>query len=588
MATAIDPPHDSTWDNTCFSCHIIHNYLGPSLTKEESINNLCRSCHYDVGPATDVTTHQELNCTACHNPHTQDQNNIYGSTYGKLIRTEVESPFDNAVRNVIFLGPTDSNSFADGDGVYDGICEVCHINTHYHTYNGTYDNGVDPEPVPVLEHHSGEDCTTSGCHEHANGLGSSGGHSIHANDSRGPNIGCNGCHEPYNPPYLKSGTDANGDGKYDLSETNVCDSCHSPGGAYDGINDPFIGAKPNWADGVYDNSDLKPGKETWCVGCHDTGTSTVNGVAAPPVAGDDSTWGFYATGHGRNALVSCTGCHDTTATHTDGLTRTYSFHSIHYEPRVPFDEFGDPIEDGLPPEFPESGVFYATAYRLSYVGGEVPLMIPANYGITFKYDAGLMRDTAFRLCFSCHDASAIFDDTPGNGIDSNFKASLPNPPRDHSYAWGSGADVNEHVSHLLNYIGPFADSDWDLTTDGPGGTNGHDTLTGCFSCHNVHGAAGAAGSTNEAMVRDGSLIGRTGYGFSYVIEDASSGGYPWVTSTGATQSNSVGAIFRNNTANMCGGSMCHGSPEPPPASSYDATGSSWGTYIEYYRPYGDY
>ena len=217
-------------------------------------------------------------------------------------------------------------------------------------------------------------------------------------------------------------------------------------------------------------------------------------------------------------------------------------------------------------------------------------MIPANYNITFSYNAQIMKATAFRLCFQCHDAAKVLDDTPGDSINSNFKASLPNPPRNYSYAWGSGAEVNEHVSHIMNYVGPFADSDWDIGTNGAGGSNGCDTLMACSSCHNVHGVAGVSGSTNEVMVRDGSLAGRTGYGFSYVIEDVSSGGYPWVTSTGATQANSVGAIFRNNTEvnNMCGGSMCHGNPTPPAASSYDASGSSWGTYIEYYRPYYDY
>jgi hypothetical protein len=193
-----------------------------------------------------------------------------------------------------------------------------------------------------------------------------------------------------------------------------------------------------------------------------------------------------------------------------------------------------------------------------------------------------MIDDAFNLCFECHDEKAVLDNIPGDGLDTNFKASSPDPPRNYSYAWGSGADTNEHVAHIMNYVGPFADSDWDFATNGPGGSNGRDTLAACPSCHNVHGVAGIQGSTNEVMIRDGSLAGRTGYGFSYVIEAPA--GYPMVTSTGATKSNSVGAIFRNNTANMCGGSMCHGDPAPPAASSYDASGSSWGTYIEYYRP----
>jgi hypothetical protein len=330
-----------------------------------------------------------------------------------------------------------------------------------------------------------------------------------------------------------------------------------------------VGAKDNWYTGVYTTSGatetLQVGKEKWCVGCHDSAPSVVDGVPAPNVGGDVAqTWGFYVSGHDRGGSVPCTECHDVTASHTDGITRTYSFDSAYYGPT-------------------QSGVAYAAGYRLRDVGGEVPLMIPANYNITFGYDAGLMRDTAFRLCFECHDASEVFDNTPGDGLDSYFKASLPNPPRNYSYAWGSGADVNEHVAHILNYVGPFADSDWDVATVGPGGSNGNDTLIACASCHNVHGAAGTEGSTNEPMIRDGSLVGRTGYSFSYVLEDVGSGGYPWVTSTGATKPTSVGAIFRNNTADMCGGSMCHGSPTPPPGSSYDATGSSWGTYLEYYR-----
>ncbi|MCP4540737.1 MAG: hypothetical protein GY832_26665, partial [Chloroflexi bacterium] len=346
-----------------------------------------------------------------------------------------------------------------------------------------------------------------------------------------------------------SGIDTSGDGNIDLSETDVCDTCHSPGGPFDGVAE----GKANWS----------AGESVSCEGCHDTGASIIHGVSAPPVGGDNTTWGYYATGHGRSGAVPCASCHDVTTAHVDGVARTYAFDSAYYSPV-------------------ESGVAYAAGYRLKDVNGEVPLMIPANYGTTFSYDAGLMRDTAFRLCFDCHDSSKVLDNTPGNGIDSNFKASLPNPPRNFSYAWGSGADVNEHVAHILNYVGVFADSDWDAGTTGTDGSDGHDSLVACSSCHNVHGAIGAEGSSNEVMVRDGNLAGRTGYEFSYVVEDVGVGGYPWVTSTGATRATSVGAIFRNNTADMCV-SFCHGDPAPPPGSSYDATDIGWGTYLEYYR-----
>jgi len=379
-------------------------------------------------------------------------------------------------------------------------------------------------------------------------------HVTHLTSVRGPRLqdNCAACHTGCNPS--KRNVD------YDL-----CISCHSPDGAYDGINDPIIGAKNNWQEGVYTDNILKSGKEKWCVGCHDDAPANSKadgtGIYAPNIAGDNNNYGFYVNGH-KSRL--CSECHDLEVEHIDGEARTYTFHSADYEPN-------------------QSGVTYASGYRLRYIDGEVPLMIPANYNITFGYNAQTIKETAFRLCFTCHQGSEIFDNTPGDGIDNNFKASLPNPPRNYSYAWGSGADINEHVSHILNYIGPFADSDWDFNTNGAGGINGSDSLMTCSSCHNVHGVAGTHGSTNESMIRDGSLSGRDGYSFSYVIEDTAVGGYPMVTSTGATQATSVGAVFRNNTSNMCAGFMCHGNPDPPSASSYNANGSSWGSYLEYYR-----
>ena len=78
----------------------------------------------------------------------------------------------------------------------------------------------------------------------------------------------------------------------DYANTTTCDTCHSPGGAFDGVDDPNIGAKPNWSAGasslVFDGSgNLQPGKEAWCVGCHDNVPSVINGVIAPNIAGGD-------------------------------------------------------------------------------------------------------------------------------------------------------------------------------------------------------------------------------------------------------------------------------------------------------------
>ena len=523
-----------------------------------------------------------VECGCCHNPHCSeisiDPHTGVEAANLKLIRKKPRR-VDGALDIAVFQQKPDNFAFAEDNEPWCGICQTCHTENDHHTNDDSADH----------THNVGANCIS--CHPHSSGFthgGGSGGdcdechgkdadmggtgttqsHSTHtendSDDLRGPNITCADCHDTDNFPYFKSGNDSNSDGNFDLSETDVCDVCHSPGGAYDGVDDPWFGAKANWDTGVYEDGYLLPGREEWCAGCHDTGNSVIQGVNAPPIAGDGITWGYFASGHGSHA-IACTDCHDSTTPHIDGEARTYAFDSSYYGPS-------------------HSGVAYAASYRLQDIDGEVPLMIPANYNITFSYNAQTMKNNAFRLCFDCHDSSMILDDTPGDGIDSNFKASRPNPPRNYSYAWGSGADTNEHVAHIMNYVGPFSDSDWDTGTIGPGGQNGRDTMTMCFSCHNVHGAEGSHGSTNEAMIRDGILAGRTGYGFSYVIEDVGNGGYPWVTSTDATQSTSVGAIFRNNTADMCGGSMCHGTPAPPSGSSYNASGSSWGTFLEYFRP----
>ncbi len=576
----------------CSSCHGVHyttsgNANGGTgdgyLLRTSNDDNLCTGCHT-------YTSHQGMGCTRCHQSHNPNRANIY------MIRDTVETAV-SGLKPVMFLSDTGIYSFADGYGIYNGICEVCHTQTDHFRNDGSapdqnHDNmgGKGGTDCLVCHMHNNEFNSShtfplagNGCEEchghdqgweyspglYSQGSGSTHSHSTHtendADDLKGPFIACVYCHDINEFPFFNSGTDGNGDNKYNLAETDVCNTCHSPDGSIDGVDDLVVGAKNNWVDSLYIiGNGLASGKEQWCACCHDDGTSLINGIYAPDI---NQT---YSSGHGRpGADIGCLDCHDVNNPHIDGVERTFAFNSTDYTPS-------------------NSGVSYASGYRLGYISGNVPLMIPANYGITFGYNPQMIKDNASRLCFNCHDASKILDDTPGNGITSNFKASLPNPPRNYSYAWGSGADVNEHVSHTMNYIGPFWDCDWDNATTGTGGSNGNDCLMLCSSCHNVHGCTSLMGSTNEVMIRDGNLIGRTGYGFSYVVEDAGNGGYPWVTSSGATQSNSIGAIFRNNTDNMCGGTMCHGTPTPPSASSYDASGSGWGTFIEYYRPYTKY
>ncbi len=238
--------------------------------------------------------------------------NTFAISYGKLVRAEVNTGDDaDRWRAVTFLNSSSSESFAEGDADRDGACEVCHRLTSHFRKDGT-----GPDPLhDDIGGGAGRDCMP--CHSHAQGFGhgdAGGGgcgtattchgttksHPTHVNDSAGKGLSadCSECHDTTEFPYFKTGVDSDGDGNYSLSETDVCDACHSPAGSYDGVNDPAVGAKNNWPTGVYSDNALKAGKEKWCATCHDESPSGISAVSAPPVIGNETDAYTYGTGWG--------------------------------------------------------------------------------------------------------------------------------------------------------------------------------------------------------------------------------------------------------------------------------------------------
>ncbi|MBI4843276.1 MAG: Ig-like domain-containing protein [Nitrospirae bacterium] len=423
--------------------------------------------------------------------------------YGKLVRAEIRiddilnpmsSTVKTGIKKVKFFRATGPNSCVDGDTIYDGVCEVCHTNTDYHRNNasGVHNHNMGVHCSQCHDHgfgfsHGGGGASSNcvECHGHDPGYGGyTGGkgtyasHSTHtendSDDIRGPNAGCGACHDTGAMPDFKSGTDSNGDGRYSLSETDVCDSCHSSGGTYNGVTDGVLGAKNNWsavgssesliyaADGS-----LKSGKEKWCASCHDESPSQIQSINAPNVVGDEdgsftygTGWGFYKTGHGLSsgstypasggvtagAGKGCLDCHLSTVAHTDGNARTF--------------DCGNGCDS----------TEYRQSYRLKQIGGQEPMFIP--WAQNNSNDA-----IRYRLCSQagCHD-SAKFTDS-GN-MNTNFVTD----------------STNRHVSHLvMNSLQFSADYNY--------GSSNNSRIT-CAACHNVHG------STRLAMVRDGKLIDR--------------------------------------------------------------------------------
>lgn len=145
---------------------------------------ICLSCHGPGGSSSlRATAHIQMDCRDCHTSMGGSINWL-GTQNSKFLRNDVDrtgqhsdqqdyfsnfgiphimAPVDN-YSPVVFTsrgsgaGEPTLHSFADGDqdrnGVYDGICEVCHLDFLYR-------NGMS-------EHHIGETC--SACHLHSNGF----------------------------------------------------------------------------------------------------------------------------------------------------------------------------------------------------------------------------------------------------------------------------------------------------------------------------------------------------------------------------------------------------------------------------------
>ena len=502
-------------------------------------------------------------------------------SYGKLIRAALDTghiltdpnfPKTGALKEVKFFrpenaGPTRINSFADGDTNYNGICEVCHEYTKHFQSDGT---APDQLHTNVGQNVDGSNCIR--CHDHKRGFAHGGGkgtscgychghdkgwyqdepwlggrgtyqsHSTHteddADDVRGPKLACADCHDTDNYPLFKDGNT--------LATTNVCDGCHSSVGDYDGVDDPDIGAKYgnngelkyNWRNRAYEDSDnvtLRPGMEKWCAGCHDgQNGSSVNGVAAPNVIGDESGaytygtgWGYYKTGHGlvgnenfpskgsmetlAGRAVQCGACHNTSLAHVDGRARSFD------------------CSDGCDP------TEYQQSYRLNMVDGQDPMFIP------WPQNAPNLA-ASYRLCVSCHDSGPFVD---GTNIQTNLRRCDSWDTSDPANPVCTNDDYgNYHQYHLVDRSERYpADYDYSSTA------NRNSKIT-CVVCHNVHG------STRTAMVRDGSLISRTpGLEYWYTRTGISTGTHPPDPADLPLSASDGKVWWRASATNLC--ANCH-------------------------------
>jgi hypothetical protein len=441
---------------------------------------LCPSQDYKCDPLCCDSCCEESctkypNCDPCPPPKTYSCTppfpTDFAAIYGQYIKDVIDVSGTN--KQVKSYDRKGINSFADGDTTYNGVCEVCHTQTKYHKNDGTGEPHYPAVRCTICHSHvdgfapsdhtggSGADC--EGCHGHDDGwnggsyFGTTGSHSTHtendSDDLKGPFITCDVCHDTNNYPYFA-------DGATTLAATTVCDNCHSLNGAFDGVNDAVIGAKNNWDNGVYTGSILKVGKEKWCAGCHDDQAANSkadgSGVNAPNVIGDNSTYGFYATGHGEHGWVECLSCHNACTKHIDHKHRTYASASNNYQ----------------------------AGYRLAK-GLVVPR--PGHGSPPNPHD----HPEDFALCGDCHNLYEVLGANEEDVSHTNFRKD-------------DGSPRNDHYYHIKG-TGDHFDSDWDCVVVDDSTETCVDSTETCITCHNVHGSPSVG-----PMLRHGELISTYG------------------------------------------------------------------------------
>ncbi|MEN8154041.1 MAG: cytochrome c3 family protein [Acidobacteriota bacterium] len=295
---ALNPDH-----GTCSTCHKLHAAPGQVLTNQSTVEVLCLTCHGPAGVAVNkADIHKNLDdtivagCADCHNAHNNIGNSLGGVNIKQVGHRDgtalIRTP-NSGDRNVIFesrgtddAGEPSLHSFADGDedgnGSYDGVCEVCHslTSTKYHRNNSTGGH----------MHYVGETCTR--CHTHVGFFKPAGGGT------------CSGCHStiwdkfsaPNNGHHVMGGT---------VTEED-CGVCHSEPGSnhMDGdldLRDPDTGAILTFPKGITRNTssdtleaDVLNLQNNFCMKCHDvdgapaTFNSTGGGTDVSPFSSSNT------------------------------------------------------------------------------------------------------------------------------------------------------------------------------------------------------------------------------------------------------------------------------------------------------------
>ncbi|MBI5203937.1 MAG: cytochrome c3 family protein [Nitrospirae bacterium] len=381
----------------------------------------------------------------------------FGIVYGKLIKDAI-----NGMR-VRFFRQTGSKSFADGDGTIDGVCEVCHTKTTHFRNDGNA-----PDQLHSNVGGAGEaNCIT--CHSHVSGLGHGGGScgtsECHATEGSHPthvsgsqlSLQCSECHDTSNFPQFKDGANSK-------DTTTVCNNCHSSNG--------ITLAKQYWD---YPGSSSQTpgswtaveGEKSFCGSCHDStpGNTKSDGTGdnAYNILGNDSSYGYYVTGHGKTSgNYPRLSWQDTSAAGNPGANRQCS--ACHNLTTQHFNTAVKRLKSSYENDNNDSNC------KQCHNPGTVAVADPQWYT---TYTAYQNSAHSSKKCSDCHDMHGISG--PYAGMTKANKENLCN---------------NCHAGHAGHALGASF------------GQGGKSYSLQCVSCHNVHIVTGmfSASASDESPI----------------------------------------------------------------------------------------
>jgi predicted CXXCH cytochrome family protein len=434
----------------CLSCHQMHfaNTNDGTLLRANNDANFCTDCHA-------YKSHKSMDCAVCHQTHNNNKANIY------MIRNSITTP-NSGNRTVSFIAETGTNSFADGNGSYDGICEVCHTTPIHHT--NTDDGGT---------HQDATNCTT--CHPH--------------NSRFFPQTQCLSCHNSAQGSR-RIITGASGDfvrtsHHADNVKAKDCVICHYMGNHMNGtvqLMDPDLRDLL-----VYDyDSGNKSTVENFCINCHDA--DGVNGDLTPftdniivPLV-DNTKW---ASSSHKNSTYTCMDCHDNGhGSNKDKMLEPYAYAG---------DASADPMND--------EEEFCENCHKSS---GVASTDIESEFNRTHTHQVNEVNQSSTNSgleCINCHNPhynTATYPTSNPDNTDNNWtqiidgdrdfclKCHDGSPPAGITFpatSYGTGWDKS-------NYVGSRHDQ-----VINSGETNYVGVVEDCSFCHEHHGANGTANNT---------------------------------------------------------------------------------------------